>query len=207
MVAAMSAAKAGSDGNSVNMNIYGLIDQSEGFFSYAGSLTTPTCNPVVTWVVMKNIQKIPSSTLDLFHDKTVDSYGHKAPWGNYRDLQPRGGRALHWFYGNAATVPTGTSGFWTCNPRGARGPHFNCPHEVNNKDEVEDLKTSLDQAREAEKKAKADLTVLEAENAHIVEEKKAGAGQNVAAIVLGVFFGLFLGAFVALLFYMLRKKQ
>jgi hypothetical protein len=29
-----------------------LMDTSDGYYTYAGSLTTPTCNPVVTWVVL-----------------------------------------------------------------------------------------------------------------------------------------------------------
>ena len=29
-----------------------LMDTSEGYYTYPGSLTTPTCNPVVTWVVL-----------------------------------------------------------------------------------------------------------------------------------------------------------
>ena len=29
-----------------------LIDTSDGYYTYPGSLTTPTCNPVVTWVVL-----------------------------------------------------------------------------------------------------------------------------------------------------------
>ena len=56
---------------------YAMIDQSEGFYTYPGSLTTPTCNPVVTWIVMHKVAKIRSSTLDLFHDKTLDADGKK----------------------------------------------------------------------------------------------------------------------------------
>jgi carbonic anhydrase len=29
-----------------------LMDTSDGYYTYRGSLTTPTCNPVVTWVVL-----------------------------------------------------------------------------------------------------------------------------------------------------------
>lgn len=29
-----------------------LMDTSDGYYTYAGSLTTPPCNPVVTWVVL-----------------------------------------------------------------------------------------------------------------------------------------------------------
>jgi carbonic anhydrase len=29
-----------------------LMDTRDGYYTYPGSLTTPTCNPVVTWVVL-----------------------------------------------------------------------------------------------------------------------------------------------------------
>jgi len=214
----MSKATAGSDGNDVNMDIYGLIEQSEGFFAYPGSLTTPSCKPVVTWVVMKNIQKIPSSVLDLFHDKSLDAQGHKAPWGNFRPLMPMNGRTIYWNYGgstNPASYGTTTSNggataipdFWHCDVLGAREPEFPCPNEANNALEVQDLKTSLAQALEAERKAKADLKKMEDDHAHEEEEEGEVAGQNVPAIVLGVFFGIFFGAFVALFIYMQKQKE
>eukprot|EP00961_Rhodomonas_salina_P191926 2589997-Rhodomonas_salina.1 len=94
-----------------------LVDMSGGFYSYAGSLTTPTCNPVVTWVVMSKVMKIPRSALDLFQDKTVDSEGHKVTRSNFRPLQARGGRSV--FVSKEVTT-------LTCNPEGAREPHFPC---------------------------------------------------------------------------------
>jgi len=39
------------------------------FLKYAGSLTTPTCNEAVTWVVMNKVATITTAALDRFHDK------------------------------------------------------------------------------------------------------------------------------------------
>jgi hypothetical protein len=112
----------------VEMAPYGLIDQSEGFYTYPGSLTTPTCNPVVTWVVMNKVAIIKSSTLDLFHDNTPDADGNKATWGNYRPLQRKGDRKLYFSWGDAATTFTTFKGTH-CHPWGAREPEFQCEHE------------------------------------------------------------------------------
>lgn len=42
-------------GIKISMKLSELMDTSDGFYTYAGSLTTPTCNPVVTWVVLKKV--------------------------------------------------------------------------------------------------------------------------------------------------------
>ena len=44
--------RAAHGGVDVNMKLGKLMDPSAGFYTYPGSLTTPTCNPVVTWVVL-----------------------------------------------------------------------------------------------------------------------------------------------------------
>ena len=120
MVAAMADNKT-----EVEMAPYGMIDQSEGFYTYAGSLTTPTCNPVVTWIVMNKVTTIKSSTLALFHDKTKDADDNKAIFGNYRPLQAKGKRTLYFSWGDAATDFTEFKGR-KCSPWGAREPVFEC---------------------------------------------------------------------------------
>ena len=50
-----SAAEVTAKSAEVTMDPYGLVDRSEGFYAYPGSLTTPNCNAVVTWVVMHKV--------------------------------------------------------------------------------------------------------------------------------------------------------
>ena len=35
-----------------------LMDSSHGYYTYPGSLTTPKCNPIVTWVVLASVLDI-----------------------------------------------------------------------------------------------------------------------------------------------------
>jgi len=56
MIAQMG--KGGETGADTTMKASELIDASAGFYSYAGSLTTPTCNAVVTWVVLVSVKTI-----------------------------------------------------------------------------------------------------------------------------------------------------
>ncbi|XP_068234635.1 uncharacterized protein [Palaemon carinicauda] len=75
----------------------------EGFYRYQGSLTTPTCNEIVTWTVFK--QPITISAAQMVQFRTLyDDYGHLIV-NNYRPVQPLNGRTvyaglttLHWSY-------------------------------------------------------------------------------------------------------------
>jgi len=55
--------KGGAEGEDTTMKASDLMDASAGFYSYAGSLTTPTCNPVVTWVVLASVKPILGACL------------------------------------------------------------------------------------------------------------------------------------------------
>lgn len=48
----------GDTGAATTMKAGELMDASGGFYSYPGSLTTPTCNAVVTWVVLASVKSI-----------------------------------------------------------------------------------------------------------------------------------------------------
>jgi carbonic anhydrase len=61
-----------------------LIPQG-GFYSYSGSLTTPSCAPV-TWVVMKNTKTVSQHQLDVFKDKVIPM--------NARPIQARENRDI-----------------------------------------------------------------------------------------------------------------
>ena len=76
----------------------------DDYYTYNGSLTTPDCNEVVTWVVFKHSIGIPSSVLSAFRS-LEDSHGDPLV-DNFRPPQPLNGRHI----GNAepdTSVDTG----------------------------------------------------------------------------------------------------
>ncbi|XP_066977821.1 uncharacterized protein [Macrobrachium rosenbergii] len=60
------------------------------FYRYSGSLTTPTCNEIVTWTVFKEAIKISSAQMAAFR-MLVDLHG-AAMVNNYRPVQPLNAR-------------------------------------------------------------------------------------------------------------------
>lgn len=60
--------------------------------TYKGSLTTPSCNQVVTWVVMHDELRLSRSQIQTFQDAHKDDDTKIAP--NYREVLPRNGRAV-----------------------------------------------------------------------------------------------------------------
>jgi len=69
--------------------------QEEDFYQYYGSLTTPNCNEIVHWIVMKNPIKISSDQMQLFRElKFQSSKGERNIINNYRPVQPRNGRKV-----------------------------------------------------------------------------------------------------------------
>uniref|UniRef100_A0A7S0YXJ7 Carbonic anhydrase n=1 Tax=Hemiselmis tepida TaxID=464990 RepID=A0A7S0YXJ7_9CRYP len=86
--------RQGKENQELSLTPSQLIDTSGGFYTYAGSLTTPTCNPVVTWINLAKPMPVTPSTLRKFQDvragdKTI------ADHGNYRNLMPLGTRILY----------------------------------------------------------------------------------------------------------------
>jgi len=62
------------------------------YFSYSGSLTTPTCNEVVQWIVFKTLLKISQYQLNIFLS-LQDAEGEQLK-DNFRPVQPLNGRAV-----------------------------------------------------------------------------------------------------------------
>ncbi|KAJ1488382.1 alpha carbonic anhydrase, partial [Baffinella frigidus] len=72
-----------------------LIDTTGGYYSYGGSLTTPTCNAVVTWVVMANSLPITQKSLDMFLAIKQEAGDLTRIHGNARPLQALGSRTVY----------------------------------------------------------------------------------------------------------------
>jgi len=62
------------------------------FYRYDGSLTTPTCNEVVTWTVFQQKQHISESQIERFR-KLKDTDGSALSF-NYRPVQEKHGRKI-----------------------------------------------------------------------------------------------------------------
>jgi len=69
-----------------------LPTSSDSFYRYLGSLTTPTCNEVVIWSVIKNTIEISQAQLDAFRS-IKDHEGHSI-CDNFRYVQPLNGRTV-----------------------------------------------------------------------------------------------------------------
>lgn len=67
------------------INVNDLLPSMTDYYTYIGSLTTPPCSEVVTWIVLKNPVDISTSQLQSF----VDILNH-----NNRPVQPLNGRVI-----------------------------------------------------------------------------------------------------------------
>jgi len=77
-----------------NFKVSSLINPviSGPYYSYSGSLTTPTCNEVVQWIVFKETLSISSAQMEQFRQLED---GHGDPMlNNYRPLQDLGARKV-----------------------------------------------------------------------------------------------------------------
>lgn len=73
-------------GKSTEMNPADLLPkQTNHYFHFKGSLTTPPCSENVQWYVMKEIQSATKDQIDAMRK----SYDH-----NYRPVQPLNGRMI-----------------------------------------------------------------------------------------------------------------
>ncbi|GBG33723.1 Carbonic anhydrase [Hondaea fermentalgiana] len=61
--------------------------------SYKGSLTTPSCNQIVSWVVMHDTLKLSAEQIRAFQKAHKSESELIAP--NYREIQARNGRTVH----------------------------------------------------------------------------------------------------------------
>ena len=67
------------------VNVAELLPQDRRYFTYTGSLTTPPCSEIVTWIVLKTPVEISNSQLQLFTNILHN---------NNRPIQPLHGRIV-----------------------------------------------------------------------------------------------------------------
>ncbi|CAH1155143.1 unnamed protein product [Phaedon cochleariae] len=75
-----------------------LPENLDNFFAYQGSLTTPNCNEVVTWIVYSQPAEIEESQLEKLSD--IYTEDDKRLVQNYRPLQAVNGRGVLYTRGN-----------------------------------------------------------------------------------------------------------
>lgn len=84
-----------SSGNAMhvqqNINLLSFLPKSkQTFYRYSGSLTTPECNEIVLWTVVRNPIYVKPSLIQKFRDL-------KHIGANYRPIQKRGRRSVKYF--------------------------------------------------------------------------------------------------------------
>lgn len=87
-----------------------LPDNLDGFWRYDGSLTTPTCDEVVTWTVFETPIKMKADTFAALTQSTgVSDPITKNPNtpSNYRNVQPLNGRKINYY--KKSNVPAASS--------------------------------------------------------------------------------------------------
>lgn len=107
------------------VSVSDFFDGTGSFYSYRGSLTTPGCNEIVTWVVMKATKSITTATLNLFKGATITPANAKfatlasagstyGTYGNYRPIQSTNGRTVYSSDGATTACATFTEAQATC---------------------------------------------------------------------------------------------
>ena len=69
-------------------NAFDLLPANKSYFTYAGSLTTPPCSEVVTWMVMENKAQATAAEIEAFT---------KLLHENHRRVDPLNGRIISHF--------------------------------------------------------------------------------------------------------------
>ena len=72
-----------------------LLPKNQNYVNYNGSLTTPTCNEAVNWLLFLDPIAISSTQLNDFR-KLKDGEGQDLV-DNFRPVQPLNGRKVGWY--------------------------------------------------------------------------------------------------------------
>ena len=77
------------------LNLRKLLPQDiDTFYSYEGSLTTPPCSEIITWVIFPEVQSIGPNQLFAF-ERALDTDGDYVMGKTCRDLQPLNQRTIY----------------------------------------------------------------------------------------------------------------
>ena len=68
------------------INLADGLRNTKHYYTYQGSLTTPPCSPIVTWIILKKWDTLSRGQLHAFRDIMGN---------NFRPLQNRGNRIVH----------------------------------------------------------------------------------------------------------------
>jgi len=71
-----------------------LLPASRGYYTYAGSLTTPPCTEGVRWFVLRRPVQVSEETVDLFHHLIGDFPEYEGYDRNSRPVRPANGRVI-----------------------------------------------------------------------------------------------------------------
>lgn len=71
--------------SATTINVADGFENTKRYYTYAGSLTTPACSPIVTWIVLKKRATLSEEQFQRFND----ILGH-----NFRPLQTLNGRTI-----------------------------------------------------------------------------------------------------------------
>ncbi|XP_064612584.1 carbonic anhydrase 2-like [Liolophura sinensis] len=90
-----------------NFNLDSLLpSDKQVYYRYSGSLTTPTCNEVVTWTVFKQTIKISAGQMAAFRRvfQNIEGLSNVTMAGNFRPLQSLGSREVYTSSGHVQSV-------------------------------------------------------------------------------------------------------
>jgi carbonic anhydrase len=77
------------------LNLRRLLPQDiDTFYTYEGSLTTPPCSEIITWVIFPEVQSIGPNQLFAF-ERALDTDGENVMGRTCRDLQPLNQRTIY----------------------------------------------------------------------------------------------------------------
>merc|ERR1711973_49470 len=91
-----------SEVNIANVTLADLIPKTDSFIRYFGSLTTPTCNEIVVWTVLRKTIKLSSAQFAQF--RSLFDRSDRPLVNNFRPVQFVNGREVGCYLGLYGSV-------------------------------------------------------------------------------------------------------